>query len=217
MMKRTKIALATALVALPAILVVAPLAAQNEAQLPGQKDVSRVAAGTYKADAGHTLVGWRANHFGFNDYFGIFGDITGTLEIDPAKLSAAKVDVSIPVARVVTASAGLNGHLLRAGKDGGKPDFFGPDPAPARFVSTSVVATSATAAKITGDLTLNGVTRPVVLQAEFTGAGKHPYNGKATLGFEATAAIKRSDFGMTYAIPIVSDQVELTISAAFEK
>ena len=53
-------------------------------QLPGAMDVSRAEAGTYAADARHTLVGWRVNHFGFNDYFGIFGDISGTLTIDPA-------------------------------------------------------------------------------------------------------------------------------------
>lgn len=192
------------------------LFAQGAPEVPGQPDPARVTAGTYAADPGHSLIGWEVNHFGFNDYYGLFGDIAGTLTIDPANLDAAKVDVTIPVANVTTASKGLTEHLLRAGKDGGKPDFFGPAPAPARFVSTSVKANGMTAT-ITGDLTLNGVTKPVTFEAEFTGAGINPFNKKATIGFEAETEIKRSDFGVNYGIPFVSDEVELDISVAFEK
>ena len=185
-------------------------------QLPGQMDPSRVTAGTYAADSAHSLVGWRVNHFGFNDYFGIFGNVSGTLTIDPANLSAAKVDVTIPIDSVDVASAGLRDHLLRAGRDGGKPDFFGPNPAAAKFVSTRVQP-SGNNATITGDLTLNGVTKPVTIQAQFTGAGKGMMNQKETVGFEGTTTIKRSDFGITTFVPMVSDEVELTITTAFEK
>jgi polyisoprenoid-binding protein YceI len=99
------------------------------------------------------------------------------------------------------------------------PDFFGPAPAPARFLSTSVKvdAKDKTKATITGDLTLNGVTKPVTFEAEFTGAGANPFNKKATVGFEAETSIKRSDFGVNAFIPFVSDEVELDISVAFEK
>ena len=204
-----------AILALAAAVATTPLIGQGM-QLPGQKDASRVTAGTYKTDPGHSLIGWEVNHFGFNDYFGIFGDVAGTLTLDPANPNAAKVDVTIPVAKVTTASAGLTSHLLRAGKDGGKPDFFGPAPADARFVSTKVIASGMTA-KITGNLTLNGVTKEVVLDAEFTGAGANPFNKKETIGFEAETTIKRSDFGIAYALPMVSDEVELDISVAFEK
>ncbi|MCG6119490.1 MAG: YceI family protein [Blastomonas sp.] len=201
--------------AILALVAATPLIAQG-AQVPGQKDASRVTAGTYKADPGHSLIGWEVNHFGFNDYYGLFGDVAGTLTIDPANLNAAKVDVTIPVGKVTTASAGLTSHLLRAGKDGGKPDFFGPSPADARFVSTKVMA-SGTTAKITGNLTLNGVTKEVTFDAEFTGAGTNPFNKKETIGFEAETEIKRSDFGIAYGLPMVSDEVELDISVAFEK
>lgn len=203
------------LLALP-LLVAVPLLAQGTSTVPGAIDVTRVAAGNYTNDSGHTLIGWRVSHFGFNDYFGIFGDATGTLSLDPANLDAAKVDITIPVSKVTTANAGLTGHLLRAGKDGGKPDFFGPTPADAKFVSTKVEA-EGTSAKITGDLTLNGVTQPVVLDATFSGAGTNPYNKKATVGFHATTTIKRSEFGVGYGIPVVSDEVKLDISVAFEK
>ena len=199
-------------VAVPTVIAQAP------AGVPGAPDKSRVAAGTYAVDPSHTLVVWEVDHFGFSDYTGIFGDVTGTLTIDPANPAAAKVDVTIPVAKVTTASAALTGHLLRAGKDGGKPDFFGPAPADAKFISTRVVLDDdGDEAKVTGDLTLNGVTRPVTLDVDFHGAGANPYNKKATVGFEAEGKIRRSDFGIAYGIPLVSDEVELKIHAAFEK
>jgi polyisoprenoid-binding protein YceI len=203
------------LFALPLFAAV-PLIAQSAPQVPGNIDVARVTAGTYNTDPGHTLIGWRVSHFGFNDYFGIFGDATGTLTLDPASPNAAKVDITIPVSKVTTASAGLTEHLLRAGKEGGKADFFGPAPTDAKFVSTSVVA-SGTTAKIMGNLTLNGVTKPVVLDTKFSGAGNNPFNKKATVGFHATSVIKRSEFGIGYAVPMISDDVTLDISVAFEK
>jgi polyisoprenoid-binding protein YceI len=210
-------AAAATLVAVTAGIAAAPvLFAQGAPQAPGAPDPARVTAGTYTADPAHSLIAFEVNHFGFNDYYGLFGDVAGTLVIDPANLAAAKVDVTIPVASVTTASKALTDHLLRPGKDGAAPDFFGAAPAPARFVSTSVKS-DGMMATITGDLTLNGVTKPVTFQAEFTGAGDNPFNGKATVGFEAETEIKRSDFGVNYGIPFVSDEVELDISVAFEK
>lgn len=184
--------------------------------LPGAVDPTRVTGGTYEADAAHTLVGWRVNHFGFNDYFGLFGDVTGTLTLDKANPARSRVDVTIPIVPVV-ASAGLREHLLRPGKDGGKPDFFGADPVAARFLSTSVTPMANNRATIVGNLTLNGVTRPVTLAARFTGAGANPMSKRETVGFEATATLTRSEFGLDTAIPYVSDRVQLDITAAFEK
>lgn len=203
--------------AIIAVAIAAPLAAQSAApQLPGQKDPSRITGGTYTADSGHSLIEWEVNHFGFNDYFGLFGDVAGTLTLDPKNPAAAKVDVTIPVSKVVTASQGLTGHLLRAGKDGGKPDFFGPSPADARFVSQHVMV-KGTEAEIHGNLTLNGVTKPVTVEAEFVGAGANPMSKKETVGFHGEATIKRSEFGIGYAVPMVSDEVSIDITVAFEK
>ena len=210
-MRRLTLTLAAAGVA---ALTIGTLQAQGGP--PGAADPSRVTAGTYKTDPAHSLVGWRVNHFGFSDYFGIFGDVEGTLTLDPANLSGAKVDVTIPIAKVTTASAGLTDHLTRAGQNGGKPDFFGPNPAAARFVSTGVQV-NGQSATITGDLTMNGVTKPVTLDAEFVGAGNHPFNQKATVGFEAETTIKRSEWGLGGFIPMVGDEVELDITVAFEK
>ncbi|WP_257543301.1 YceI family protein [Sphingopyxis sp. DBS4] len=203
-------AILLAAIAVPAVI------AQPPASAPGAPDRSRVTAGTYAADPNHTMVVWKLDHLGFSNYTGIFGDVTGTLVLDPAKPAAAKVDVTIPIAKVTTASAGLTAHLLRPGKDGAKPDFFGPAPADARFVSTRVVLDDdGDEAKVTGDLTLNGITRPVTLDVDFHGAGA--MGGKQTVGFEAEATIRRSDFGLGFGVPMVGDEVELEIHAAFEK
>ncbi|MEN3746777.1 YceI family protein [Sphingomonas sp. HF-S3] len=199
-----------------ALAIAAPVIAQQDAALPGAKDPARVTAGTYTVDPHHTLVSWKVNHFGFNDYFGLFGDATGTLTIDPAKLAEAKVDITIPVSKVTTASAGLTAHLLKPAEAGKTADFFGANPADARFVSKRV-SPRGTRAVITGDLTLNGVTRPVTLEAEFTGAGANPMSKKQTVGFAATTRINRSEFNVGYAVPMVSDAVDLTITVAFEK
>lgn len=215
-MRKLTVALAAASLA---VLTIGTLHAQQGGppQLPGAMDVSRAEAGTYKSDPAHSLIGWRVNHFGFNDYFGLFGDVDATLTIDPANPSAAKVEATIPINPIV-ASQGLRDHLLRAPAEGRPaPDFFGPNPAPAKFVSTNV-AVDGTKATITGDLTLNGQTKPVTINAEFTGAGKAMMPPqRLTLGFEGTATIKRSEFGIGFGIPVVSDEVELDITTAFEK
>lgn len=205
----------TALVA-GAVLAAPALVAQETPEIPGAQDPSRITGGTYAADPAHSLVEFEVDHFGFNEYFGIFGDVAGTLVLNPANLENAQVDVAIPIASVTTASAGLTEHLLRPAKDGEAPDFFGANPGAARFVSTSVIVTGMTA-QITGDLTINGITHPVTLDTEFTGAGVNPFNNKETVGFEAETTILRSDFEVSYGIPLVSDEVELEISVAFEK
>ena len=199
-MRSTFIALSIAASA----VVAAPLLAQ------GAPDASRVQAGTYAADSAHTQVTFKINHLGFNSYWGIFGGATGSLTIDPAKPAASSVSIEIPLAGLVTTSEKLNAHLKT-------PDFFDAAKFPtATFKSTSVTVSGQTA-KIAGNLTLKGVTKPVVLDAKFTGAGANPMSKKATLGFEATTTLKRSDFGVSYGVPAVGDEVALKITAAFEK
>jgi len=200
-----------------AALSVGALQAQQGAR-PGQVDVAKVESGNYATDPSHSMVGFSINHLGFNDYFGIFGDVTGTLSVDAANPANSKVDVTIPVAGVTVPSAGLKAHLLSPGKDGGKPDFFGPAPAAAHFVSTAVKTTGATTADITGDLTLNGVTKPVTIKAQLAGMGANMMSKKATLGFHGTTTIKRSEFNVPFGIQFgISDEVPLNITVAFEK
>lgn len=198
------------LLAVP-LLAAAPLLAQGGApQLPGQADPSRVAAGTYTVDNHHAQIQWTVSHFGFNDYFGIFGQPTGSLTIDPAKPNDAKVSITLPVSDLATSRADLTKHMM-------SPDFLDAAKHPtATFVSTKVEA-NGTKAKITGDLTLLGVTKLVVIDATFVGAGNNPMNKKATIGFHGTTTIKRSEFGMSKYAPMISDDVKLAISISFEK
>ena len=201
-----------------ALALSAPILAQQPMKVPGARDAAAISGGTYTADPHHTLVRWEVDHLGFSPYFGIFGDVTGTLVLDPKNLAATRVSVTIPVSKVTTASAGLTAHLLKPAEAGGKADFFGAAPADATFVSTKVEPRG-DSATITGNLTLNGVTRPVTLTAHFYGAGKMPagMGGKENVGFRAETTIKRSDFGIDMGIPLVSDAVKLDIAAAFEK
>jgi len=188
------------------------------APAPGAIDVAAIESGAYTADPSHSLVGWEVSHLGFNDYLGIFGDVAGTLNVDTANPANSSVDVTIPIASVTVASAGLKDHLTRAGRDGAAPDFFGPSPAPAHFVSTRVMPMGPTSAHIEGNLTMNGVTKPVTIEAELSGMGTNGMNQKKTLGFHGTTTIKRSEWNMAWGIPFgIGDDIDLTISVAFEK
>ena len=86
----------------------------------------------------------------------------------------------------------------------------------ATFTATKVSPNGNNAVNIIGDLTLHGVTRPVTLKARFLGSGVNPINKAYTVGFEATATFKRSDFGVSKYVPMVGDEVHLTIAGAFE-
>jgi len=203
------------LIATAAISVPVVAAFQDEAAapaLPGIPDKSRVEAGTYALDPAHTQVVWEVSHFGFNPYTGIFGDVTGTMTLDPANPSAASINIIIPIGKVATNSEGLTKHLKT-------PDFFDVENNPtATFKSTKIeIDEKSDEAEITGDLTIRGVTKSVTLDAKFVGAGENPFSKKKTVGFVAETSVKRSDFGVNYGIPIVSDEVELNISVAFEK
>lgn len=191
-------------------LAVTMIATPVLAQTPGAPDVSRISAATYKVDGHHTQVVWSVDHMGFSILYGMFGEMIGSLTLDPANPATAKVSIDIPMTGMTTTSPAFTKHLQ-------SKDFFEVEKFPAgKFVSTAVVVDGQNA-KITGDLTLKGVTKPVTLDAKLTGAGTNPMSKAATVGFSATTTIKRSDFGLGYAAPAVGDEVKLKITAAFEK
>jgi polyisoprenoid-binding protein YceI len=188
-----------------ALVLAAPLAAQ------ATHDAALVQAGSYRTDPSHTLVQFDVNHFGFSQFFGVFPAATGTLTLDPKALNKSKLDVSVPVARVSTTNATLDEELRSA-------DWFDAAKYPTiRFVSSSVTRTGANTAKIAGTVTMHGVSKPLVLDASFGGAGANPLSKAYTVGFKATGRLKRTDFGVSKYAPLVSDDVTLTIAAAFEK
>lgn len=170
-----------------------------------------VRAGHYRVEPGHTQITFSLMHMGFTPYSGMFSGISGTLQLDPAHPSASRLDVSVPVSSLYTPSDRLTGELKEA-------DWFDAARYPnATFASTSVVADGADNATITGNLTLHGVTRPVVLHAHYVGAGVNPMDKAYTVGFAATATIRRSDFGIKTYVPMVGDDVTLSIAGAFER
>ena len=203
--KSVLLACAACAVAIPAIAqVVMPGSA-----IPGAPIASRVVAGSYKVDTNHTQVVWTLNHMGFTPLSGDFNASGGSLDLDLANPNASKVTVDFAIGNWTTLVPAFTTHLLSA-------DIMDAAKYPtAKFVSTSVEA-SGTSAKITGDLTLHGVTRPVVLDAKFYGAGDNARSKRLNIGFTATTKIKRSDFGINYG-PTVGDEVDLQINAAFEK
>ena len=170
-----------------------------------------VQAGRYAVETAHTRVQFSVSHMGFSNWYGDFTGVTGALTLDPKAIAAAKVDITIPVASVSTTNTVLDGELKSA-------DWFDAGQHPTiRFVSTKVVQTAPGKADITGDLTFHGVTKPVVLAATFIGAGENPMSKKYTVGFDATATLKRSDYGVKTYVPMIGDETTLRISAAFEK
>lgn len=203
-----KIVAMTAIAVSLAVPVIAQVVMPGSA-LPSSPVVARVTAGSYKVDTNHTQVVWTLNHMGITPLAGDFNASGGSLELDPARPQAAKVSVDFNLTTMTTLMPAFTTHLLSA-------DILDAAKYPtANFTSTSVTVRGTTA-RITGNLTLHGVTRPVILDAKFYGAGDNPRSKKLNVGFSATTTIKRSDFGIMYG-PTVGDAVELQIYAAFEK
>lgn len=193
---------------LAAILISAPTLAQMPKEAPGKPDAAAVRAGTYQVEPEHTQVRFGVLHMGFNPYYGTFSQASGTLTLDPKDMSATRVSIEVPIASVQTPSAKLTDEL----KD--KPFFDAATFPTMRFVSTRVTMTG-THATIQGQLTMHGVTRPLTLDAGFVGTGV--FMGKRTVGFTARGALKRSNYGFSTAIPLVSDVVTIDITAAFDQ
>lgn len=193
---------------LAALALTAAIPAIAQTGLPGTQTKAAVTAGTYAVDPAHTQVTWTLNHMGFSMLSGQFGAQGGTLTINPAKPAATKLDVTFAIDQLSVTSAKFAEHLK-------SKDFFDAATYPtARFVSTNVVANGNTA-RITGNLTIKTVTKPVTIDATFVGAGANPMSKKLNFGFRGTTTIKRSDFGLGYATPVVADTVKLDINAAF--
>lgn len=195
----------------PAAFAAAALFVSGPALAQASTDPTTVQAGTYALETSHARVVFAVSHMGFSTWYGDFSGATGSLTIDPKNVAAAKLDVTIPVASVTTTNAKLDGELKSAA-------WFDAEKFPTiTFKSTSVAQTSPNTAKVTGDLTFHGVTKPVTLDVSFKGSGTNPLSKAFTIGFDAKGALKRSDYGVKTYVPLIGDDVDLTISAPFEK
>lgn len=172
---------------------------------PGVEEVQGV-SGTYVIDPTHTTVLAKWNHLGFSNPVANFGGAEGQIVYDAENPSASSVEVTLPLSGLNSFVADFDTHLRSA-------DFFDAGQFPAAtFRSTSVEPEGPNRLKVTGDLTLKGVTRPVVLDVTMNGFGPHPMRKAPAAGFDATTRIKRSDFGLGAYAPAVSDDVEIMIT-----
>jgi len=161
---------------------------------------------TYKLDPAHTDVIAQWSHFGFSNPYANFGDVDGTLVYDADDVSASSVEVTLPLTGMDSFSDDFDKHLLSA-------DFFDIAKFPAAtFKSTKVEAAGEGKLKVTGNLTIKDITKPVVLDVTLNKAADHPMTKRPAIGFDATATIKRSDFDVAMYVPNVGDEVKLRIT-----
>ncbi|MFW1735652.1 YceI family protein [Acinetobacter sp. ULE_I001] len=160
----------------------------------------------YKIDPTHTATVFTWNHFGFSTPSANFSDIQGTISVDNAKPADSSVNVTIPLASLNTNVAALDQHLKKA-------DFFDAEKYPnITFKSTKVQALGKNKYKITGNLTVKDVTKPVILDAVLNKQGEHPMTKAQSIGFNATTSFDRSAFGVGAYVPNVGDKITVNIT-----
>lgn len=163
---------------------------------------------SYDFDPSHSQVVFEYEHMGFSTSTGIINGVTGKLVLDQDAPNTSTVEATIPLSGLRTVSPELDEHLF------GKDFFNTPQgEAVATFKSTAVeVDDDKDEAKVTGDLTLNGVTKTVVLDVDLKQIANHPMSGKEVAGFDAETKINRSEFNLGQFAPAVEDEVEIKIS-----
>ncbi len=176
------------------------------------------AANSYTFDKGHTKILFFWNHLGLSNQSARFDDFDGTLVFDPEKPETSKIDVTIKTASVDSDVPAFDDHLKSA-------DFFNAEKHPEiTFVSTTVRKTGTETGQVDGDLTINGVTKPVTLDVTFNFMGEHPlsafnenYKGAQYVAFSARTRVLRSDFNVGLYAPLTSDTVDIMIETELRK
>ncbi|MEW9918543.1 YceI family protein [Marimonas sp. MJW-29] len=164
------------------------------------------AAEKYVLDSSHSQVVFNYNHLGFSTTYGMFSGFEGEIMFDEENPAASTVNVSMPVMSMFTGWEQREAHFMSG-------DFFGAEEGDmVTFTSTGIEVTGDGTALITGDLTMNDVTKSVVLETTLNKIGDHPMAGKPWMGFDATTTLKRSDFNLGMFAPAVSDEVNVMIS-----
>ncbi len=165
-----------------------------------------LAAEKYDIDASHTQVIFSWNHFGFSNPSASLEKITGDFELDTKDLTKSTINVTLPLDGLHTGVPKLDEHLK-------SPDFFDAAKYPdITFKSTKVVKSGEHGLKVTGDLTIHGVTKSVTLDTKINKIGDNVMMKKPSAGFDATTTIKRSEFGVSKYVPDVSDEIPVRIT-----
>jgi polyisoprenoid-binding protein YceI len=164
---------------------------------------------TYTIDQSHAQIIFSYNHVGYSTGYGMFSGFGGEVVFDAENPAASSVSVTFPVRSMLTGWEARFEHFM-------SPDFFdAAEDEAVSFTSTAIEVTGETTGKITGDLTLNGVTKSVVLDATLNKSEPYPlppFEGKPAVGFSATTTVLRSDFGLGAYVPFISDEVQIQIS-----
>lgn len=164
------------------------------------------AAAKYNIDANHTQVYFTYLHGGYANLGGRLNQVTGTLDFDAERPAKSSIDVQIPMSSLSTGVPKLDTHLSSA-------DFFDVEKFPtAGFASKQVTVLGKGKLNVAGDMTIHGVTRPVVFEVTIIQAGVHPMRKVPAVGFEATTTIKRSEFRVGGFLQAASDDVKLRIA-----
>ena len=160
----------------------------------------------YTLDPSHSTIVFSYTHLGFSTSFGMFGGINGEIQFDQENPAASSVTASFPVKSMFTGWQARFDHIM-------SKDFFdATDDEMISFTSTGIEVTGEKTAKITGDLTVNGITKSVVLDAVLNQTGMHPMENKEWAGFSATTTLLRSDYKVDMFAPYVSDELTVQIS-----
>jgi polyisoprenoid-binding protein YceI len=146
----------------------------------------------WSIDSSHSVAGFSVRHFMIANVEGLFSNMTGVIQFDPPDLTSLSVEAEMDVKTLATGFPERDEHLL-------SPDYFDAEKYPKIFFkSNRVEATGGNRAKVTGDLTIRGIRRPVILDSEFFGPVKSPFSGITCIGFSATGKVNREDYGMTW-------------------
>ncbi|WP_299494253.1 YceI family protein [uncultured Shewanella sp.] len=180
-----------------------------------EKELISLQAGEYTLDKSHAALLFKIQHLGLSTYVGRFNQFDAELNFDPNNMASASLKATVNIRSIDINNADLAGTLQDT-------TWFDSERFPqATFMCHTVTPLSTLQSNnrfnFSGDLTLRGVTKPVIFTATFHGGADNWLTGKYTIGFSAVGQIKRSDFGMDSYIPIVGDEVELEIYAEFLK
>jgi polyisoprenoid-binding protein YceI len=177
-------------------------------------DVAKAPAGAYRMDSSHANVTWRVSHLGLAMYTGRFDRMSGTLNFNPQDPTASSIDAAIEAGSVSTRHRDPQGQASFDAKIA--KDAFGADAHPTiRFVSTGATRAAGNTGTVTGNLTLNGVTKPITLNVTYNGGRVHPFSKAYVIGFSAHTTIKRSAFGVDDWAVAVGDDTQILIEAEF--
>lgn len=169
------------------------------------------APAAYELNASHSQILFTYDHAGFSTTFGMYSGFTGDIMYDAEDPANSTVSVTFPAESMITGWDGRSQHFLQSG------DFFKTGDYPeVSFVSTGIEVTGDDTAVITGDLSLNGVTKSVALDAKLNAKTDEypfpPYQGRAAIGVDATTTLIRSDYNLGMFAPFIPEEIPVTIS-----